>query len=72
MIIDTSGAIGASIVGRGIAQVCAAKRLDVVMVDTGKDQTMVCIRGSTGYVELKGAQLVIEAAPANEAQNVSS
>ncbi|TSE26704.1 3-hydroxybutyryl-CoA dehydrogenase [Tepidimonas sediminis] len=93
MSIDTIGVVGAGTMGNGIAQVCAASGLQVVMIDVSdaalakgmatiagsldrllkkdkitaadKEATLARIRTSTQYDDLKGAQLVIEAATEN-------
>ncbi len=93
MSITTVGIVGAGTMGNGIAQVCAVKGIDVVMVDVAqaavdkglatvgksldrllqkekiseadKTAALARIKGSTSYDDLKGAQLVIEAATEN-------
>ncbi|RRD56185.1 3-hydroxybutyryl-CoA dehydrogenase [Comamonadaceae bacterium OH2545_COT-014] len=93
MSISTVGVIGAGTMGNGIAQACAVKGINVVMVDIAQaavdkglstigksldrliakdkmseaDKTAALgrIKGSTNYDDLKGAQLVIEAATEN-------
>lgn len=93
MSITTVGIVGAGTMGNGIAQVCAVKGIDVVMVDVAqaavdkglatvgksldrllqkekiteadKAAALARIKGSTSYDDLKGAQLVIEAATEN-------
>ncbi len=93
MSITTVGIVGAGTMGNGIAQVCALKGIDVVMVDIAqaavdkgvatvgksldrllqkekiseadKAAALARIKGSTSYDDLKGAQLVIEAATEN-------
>lgn len=91
--ITTVGVVGAGTMGNGIAQACAVKGLNVVMVDIGqpqidrgiatitksleklvakekmsaadKDAALGRIKGSVSYDDLKGAQLVVEAATEN-------
>ena len=93
MSITTVGIVGAGTMGNGIAQACAVKGIDVVMVDIAqaavdkgiatvgksldrllqrekiseadKAAALGRIKGSTSYDDLKGAQLVIEAATEN-------
>ena len=93
MSITTVGIVGAGTMGNGIAQACAVKGIDVVMVDVAqaavdkgiatvgkslerllqkekiteadKAAALGRIKGSTSYDDLKGAQLVIEAATEN-------
>lgn len=95
MSISTVGIVGAGTMGNGIAQACAVKGLNVVMVDIAqpavdkglatiaksldrliakdkmteadKAAALGRIKGSTSYDDLKGAQLVIEAATENHA-----
>lgn len=91
--ITSVGIVGAGTMGNGIAQACAVKGLNVVMVDisqqavdkglatiaksldrliakdklteAGKTAALGRIKGSVSYDDLKGAQLVIEAATEN-------
>lgn len=91
--IQTIGIVGAGTMGNGIAQACAVKGFNVVMVDIAqaavdkglatigksldrliakekmteadKAAALARIKGSTSYDDLKGAQLVIEAATEN-------
>lgn len=93
MNISTVGIVGAGTMGNGIAQACAVKGIEVVMVDIAqaavdkglatigksldrliakdkmseadKAAALGRIKGSTNYDDLKGAQLVIEAATEN-------
>jgi 3-hydroxybutyryl-CoA dehydrogenase len=95
MNIETIGVVGAGTMGNGIAQVCAAAGLGVVMVDiskeavqrgveavsisldrlirkgklTGSEKGAIVgrIKGTTSYVDLAPADIVIEAATENEA-----
>ena len=91
--IQTVGIIGAGTMGNGIAQACATKGINVVMVDIAdaavqkglatisgsldrlikkekiseadKAAALALVKGSTSYDDLKGCQLVIEAATEN-------
>ena len=91
--IQTVGIVGAGTMGNGIAQACATKGINVVMVDIAdaavqkglatisgsldrlikkekiseadKAAALALVKGSTSYDDLKGCQLVIEAATEN-------
>ena len=91
--IQTVGIVGAGTMGNGIAQACATKGINVVMVDIAeaavqkglatiagsldrlikkekiseadKAAALALVKGSTCYDDLKGCQLVIEAATEN-------
>ncbi len=93
MSIQKVGIIGAGTMGNGIAQVCAAAGVDVVMVDVNEaavqrglttirgsldrlvkkdklsaadqDKVLSRIKGTSDYAQIKGTQLVIEAATEN-------
>ena len=69
MNITTVGIVGAGTMGNGIAQACAVSGINAVMVDIaqGAVDKGLAIKGSTNYDDLKGAQLVIEAATENHA-----